>query len=42
MCLWCQKAINEGKIYKSLKVIAKHITGINWNSHLFFGLVRRG
>ncbi|MET3560339.1 hypothetical protein ABID39_001033 [Bartonella japonica] len=31
-----------GKIYKSLKAIAKHITDINWNGHLFFYLVRRG
>ncbi|WP_412059064.1 DUF2924 domain-containing protein [Bartonella sp. DGB2] len=32
----------EGQIYKSLSAIAKHITGTNWNGHLFFGLVRRG
>ncbi|WP_375635809.1 MULTISPECIES: DUF2924 domain-containing protein [unclassified Bartonella] len=32
----------EGKIYKSLKAIAKHITDINWNGHLFFVLLRRG
>ncbi|WP_081429731.1 MULTISPECIES: DUF2924 domain-containing protein [Bartonella] len=32
----------EGKIYKSLKAIAKHITDINWNGYLFFVLLRRG
>jgi hypothetical protein len=28
----------EGEHYKSLSAIARHITGTQWNGHLFFGL----
>jgi hypothetical protein len=28
----------EGRCYKSLSAIARHITGTSWNGHTFFGL----
>lgn len=28
----------QGRPYKSLSAIARHITGTNWNGHVFFGL----
>lgn len=32
----------EGKIYRSLTAIARHITGVHWNGPMFFGLRRKG
>ena len=32
----------QGRPYKSLSAIARHITGTRWNGLLFFGLRRRG
>lgn len=31
----------EGKIYKTLSAVARHITGSNWNGNAFFGITRR-
>ena len=32
----------EGKTFKSLTAVARHITGSHWSGPLFFGLVRKG
>ena len=32
----------QGRPYKSLSAIARHITGTRWNGLLFFGLRSRG
>ena len=32
----------EGKTFKSLTAVARHITGAHWSGPLFFGLVRKG
>ena len=32
----------QGRPYKSLSAIARHITGTRWNGRLFFGLRSRG
>ena len=32
----------QGRLYKSLSAIARHITGTRWNGILFFGLRSRG
>ena len=32
----------EGKPYKSLSAVARHITGTQWNGPLFFGLRKNG
>ncbi len=31
----------EGKVYRSLSGVAKHIAGTSWNGNLFFGLRKR-
>ena len=32
----------EGKPFKSLSAVARHITGTQWNGPLFFGLRKNG
>ena len=32
----------QGRPYKSLSAIARHITGTNWNGLVFFGLKKQG
>ena len=32
----------EGKTYRSLSAVARHITGTQWNGPLFFGLRKNG
>ncbi|ARU21557.1 PTS fructose transporter subunit IIA [Ralstonia solanacearum] len=32
----------EGKIFKSLTAVARHITGAHWSGPLFFGLTKGG
>jgi hypothetical protein len=32
---------HDGQVYRSLSAIARHVTGTQWNGHLFFGLVKK-
>ena len=32
----------EGKVFRTLSAVAKHITGSHWNGRLFFGLAKNG
>ena len=32
----------QGKVFRSLSAVAKHVTGAHWNGYHFFGLAKNG